>query len=45
MIWHIFWLGAFSLAAIIALIAVFGWDEDDEYLLSADRVAAIQANP
>ena len=44
MIWHIFWLGALSLAAIIALIAVLSWDADDEYVLSAANVKAMQAN-
>jgi cytochrome o ubiquinol oxidase subunit 1 len=43
MIWHIFWLGALSLAAIVALIAIFAWDEHDEYALSAATVRATQS--
>ncbi len=42
MIWHIFWLGGLSLAGIVVLIAVFAWDEHDEYVLSPADVKAMQ---
>ena len=44
MIWHIFWLGALCLAAIVALIAIFAWDEHDEYVLPAAVVKGMQHN-
>ena len=43
MIWHMYWLGALSLAAITAILAAFAWNEHDEYVLSAARVRAMQA--
>jgi cytochrome o ubiquinol oxidase subunit I len=39
MIWHMFWLGIFSLLAIIALVVVFTWGEDDEITLPPEVVA------
>jgi hypothetical protein len=34
-----FWLGIFSLLAIIALVVVFTWGEDDEITLPPEVVA------
>ena len=39
MIWHMFWLGIFSVLAIIALVVVFTWGEDDEITLPPEVVA------
>ena len=39
MIWHMFWLGVVSLLAIIALIVVLTWGEDDEITLPPEVVA------
>jgi cytochrome o ubiquinol oxidase subunit I len=39
MIWHMFWLGIFSLLAIIALIVVLTWGEDDEITVPPEVVA------
>jgi cytochrome o ubiquinol oxidase subunit 1 len=39
MIWHMYWLGIFSLLAIIALIVVLTWGEDDEITLPPEVVA------
>jgi cytochrome o ubiquinol oxidase subunit 1 len=42
MVWHIYWLGAVSLVAAVAYWIWQSWGEDDETLLPAGKVQAME---
>ncbi len=42
MVWHIYWLGAGSLLAALAYWIWLSWDEDDETILPAREIEAIE---
>ena len=42
MVWHIYWLGAVSLVAAAAYWIWQSWGEDDETLLPAGKVQAME---
>jgi cytochrome o ubiquinol oxidase subunit 1 len=41
LIWHIWWLVAASAIGAFATFVVFAWRDEDEYVIPADQVAAI----
>ena len=42
MVWHIYWLGAGSLLGALAYWIWLSWDEDDETILPAREVEALE---
>ncbi|MDF0486638.1 cytochrome o ubiquinol oxidase subunit I [Sphingomonas sp. H39-1-10] len=41
LIWHIWWLVILGLVGAYAVFVVFAWREEEEYVIPADKVAAI----
>ncbi len=42
MVWHIWWLAAIGIIAIISIVIISSASDDDEYLISAARVEQIE---
>ncbi|MBE2211335.1 MAG: cbb3-type cytochrome c oxidase subunit I [Xanthomonadaceae bacterium] len=40
-VWYMWWLAALGVLAIFAMVLVISWNDDDEHLISLDKVKAI----